>query len=178
MGEQYTGYGLVPYYDGNLADAFLALLFEQMKEDGSDSQVFFEREITTAEKWLEFVKSPGVHLFIPTCDGVPVGVCWLDRLQERWAQFHFCLFKNIWGHGRSVELGRWVLNRILSMKDEDGYLLDMLVGVLPTRHRLALRYVKKCGGKASGVLPLGVVNGDTGQSEEATIITLTREDLK
>ncbi|BDQ36298.1 hypothetical protein SYK_06580 [Pseudodesulfovibrio nedwellii] len=177
MSEQHTGYGLIPYTE-DIADEFLAMLFVQMQQDGTASQVFLEREITDAEKWIEFVKSPGCHLFIPFFDGVPVGVCWLDRFQEKWVQYHFCLFKNTWGHGKSVELGKWVLTKLLTMEDEHGYLLDMLVGILPTRHRLALRYVRKCGGQVGGLLPLGVFNGNTGQSEEATLITLTREDLR
>lgn len=177
MSVDLTGYGLVPYSE-KMTDDFLAFLFEQMQEDGTASQVFLEQEITDAEKWMDFVESPGVHLFVPFSEGAPAGVCWLDRFQEKWAQYHFCLFKGAWGHGRSIELGKWVLNKLLNMKDEHGYLLDMLVGVLPSRHRLALRYVRKCGGQVNGLLPLGVFNGKTGQSEEATLITLTREDLR
>ncbi len=172
-----TDFKLIPDINSNMPDDFLLALFAQMEADGTASQVFLEREITDAEKWLQYIKSPGVHLYILFADDMPVGVCWIDRLQERWGQFHFCLFRQAWGHRSSVPLGKWVLNEILNMKDEHGYLLDMLVGILPSRNKVAMRYVLKCGGQKSGVLPLGVVNGATGQSEEATVITITRETL-
>ncbi|MBI9113146.1 hypothetical protein [Maridesulfovibrio ferrireducens] len=174
--ENYKGYGLVPYSDGNFPDEFLIYLFERMQEEGTASVVFFEGKITTSEKWLEMIKCHGMHLFVGFFDGELAGLCWLERSQEKWAQFNFCFFKNSWGHKKSIAWGKWAANELLNLKDEHGYLMDMLVGITPSRNKLALRLAKLCDWKESGRLPFGVFNGQTGKSEEAVISTFIRGD--
>ena len=174
MNSPYEGFGLVPHI--NFSDEMLAWLFKQMEDDGTAKIVFLEGKITNAAAWVQMVKGPGVNLFVPFFDAEPAGVCWLERFQERWAQFNFCVFKPFWGK-KSKALGKKTLHKILSMKDKRGYLLDMLVGITPARNKLALRYAKACGWKETGSLPLGVYNGKTDQSEEAILLAITREEI-
>ena len=174
-------YAVVPYceIDGvrNYSDTFIKGLFDRMALEGTAGSVFMGSGINDAQAFLDMAKSPGTYLYVLYCGEEPAGIAWLNRLQYRWAQLHFCTFKPVWGR-KTIALGKHTLRELLHMGGPGRYVLDMLVGIIPSRNRVGLSYVKKCGGVVSGTLPKGIFNPHTGESEEATIITLTREGLE
>lgn len=176
-------FATVPYceVDGtmNYADSFIMGLYDRMVEEGTAKGVFSGSGINCAKSFLKMAQSGSgnVLFFILYVDSEPAGIAWLNRFQYKWAQFHFCTFKWAWGR-KTVELGKFTLQKLLTMNSEGNYFFDMFVGIIPSSNRVGLAYVQKCGGVVSGTLPYGVYDQATGKSEEATIITLTREGLK
>lgn len=174
-------FALVPYceVDGvrNYSDSFLLDLHVRAEEEGTAGIVFMGSSILNGQSFLAAMKGKELFLYILYVNEEVAGMLWLNRFQYKWAQFHFCTFRKIWGR-KTIELGKFALRKLLTMKEKDVFFFDMFVGVIPTRNRVALSYVKKCGGIVSGTLPLGVYDAATGKSEEATIITLTRGGLK
>lgn len=153
-------------------------IYGRMVEDRTVDMVFMGSGIDCEDRFVSMFRSDGVYPYVLFVDGRCAGTVWLNRIQYRWAQFHFCAFREFWGE-TTVELGRFCNTYLLNMKGEDDrYLFDMFVGILPARNRLAVRFVKKCYGTVSGELPKGVYNPGTGESEKAYIITLTREGLE
>lgn len=172
-------YAIHPYSPVLTPDSFMSRVWSQMVADDTAGKVFFERSVTTAEEFTAMAQSPGVHMyFLATNAHELLGVVWLERQQERWAQLSYCLFSNTWGPKRTIPLGRWVVRKLLHMADDEGFLLDMLVGFTPRRNRAACLFALRLGWKKVGVLPLGVFNGETGLSEPAMVTCITREDIQ
>lgn len=173
---------IYPYCEADgkrtFSDEQIRGLYRRMVEDGTAGLVFMGSGIDGEDAFLAVMQSPGTHPYVLFVQGLPAGIVWLNRIQYRWAQMHFCTFREVWGR-TAVELGRHVNRTLLEMRDSRGrYCLDMLVGILPARNRLAVSYVRKCFGRITGELPRGVYNPQTGQSEKAYIITLTREGIR
>lgn len=176
-------YVVVPYceFDGvrTYKDSFIMELYDKMVEEGTADTVFSGSGIDSPKSFLAMAKGrpDEVLFYLLFVDGEVGGIAWLNRFQYRWAQFHFCTFKRIWGR-ETIGLAKHTLERLLTLGGEGNYLFDMFVGIMPSRNSVGLAYVQKCGGVVSGTLPYGVFNQTTGESEEATIITLTREGLR
>jgi hypothetical protein len=172
---------IVPYckIDGvrNYSDTFIMDLYTRMQNDGTARSVFMGSSVNNRSSFLSMAKDKGCFLYILYAGDDLAGVVWLNRQQYRWAQFHFCTFKEVWGR-KTVALGKYVLHKLINMGNGEEFFFDMFVGIIPSSNRVGLSYVQKCGGVVSGTLPYGVFNPSTGKSEEATIITLTREGLE
>jgi len=159
------------------SDESIRSLYRRMIEDGTANAVFMGSGVADESQFLNMAQSEGTHLYVLLVKGLPAGILWINRAQYRWAQLHYCTFREFWGK-TTIELGRWANKKLITMKDDEGnYLLDMLVGILPARNRLAVRHAQACYGIITGELPKGVHNPVTGESEKAYIITLTREGI-
>jgi len=176
-----SDYAIVPYteVDGikNYSDSFIKSLYARMVKDGTANSVFAGVGITNEDDFLAMTKTEGLHFHVLYCGGNVSGIFWLNRLQYRWAQIHFCFFKEAWGK-ETVPLGNYALRQLLEMGSAERHIFDMLVGIIPSRNRVGLAFVQKCGGIVTGTLPRGVYNPETKDSEEATIISLTRESVR
>ncbi len=78
----------------------------------------------------------------------------------------------------SVAIGRSIFEHYLGLRDGDGYLFDVLIGVAPVSNPLAWGLALRCGAKKQCVLPHFAYNAFTGKTEDAVLTTTTRESLE
>lgn len=168
---------LIPYCDVDgcrtFRDTEIRDLYERMVQDGTAETVFSARDITTAEEFLEAMKHGAHNLFVVMVDGQKAGIVWLNMFEGRFARCHWCVFSPYWGK-ESVEIGKESLRLVMNMKDREGiFMLDMLLGIVPSMNRLAINYCEKCGGIIQGEIPY--LSMWQGNSVPGTIIYYTRE---
>jgi len=168
---------LLPYIaiDGipTFPDSEIVDLYKRMAADGTAATVFSDGEITSGEDFLNATKHRENRLYVAFMDGEKSGVAWLNRFEARFARMHWCLFSNQWGKN-SVEIGKEVIHTIINMKDGEGnYLYDMMLGIVPSNNKMAVRYCEKCGGVIQGSLPYAALKD--GKSISGVIVYYTRE---
>jgi hypothetical protein len=160
----------------NHRDSEIRALFERVVQEGG-GHVFRDGTIPDAAAFIRVARMPSVAFYVLYVRGEVAGACWLNRFQCRFAQLHFFAFRKFWGRD-ALGLGRHVLRELLYMTVPDGgYLLDMLLGIVPADNRFAVAFTQRCGGKLAGVLPRGSLDAAKGRSGPAVIITVTREDV-
>lgn len=167
---------LIPYMliDGipTFKDSEIMGFYARMEEEGTAPTVFSDGTINNALDFLAVMKSSLNMLFIIFVDGEQSGVMWLNRFEARFARLHFCLFSNQWGKN-SIPIGTEVRRIVMNWKDKEGnYLYDLLLGIIPSSNRVAIRYVKKCGGVIQGEIPNTAI--EKGKSVSGTVIYYKR----
>lgn len=173
------GIEMIPYteVDGvrTATDSRIKEMFERTVKDGLDKIVFYEATIRTADEFLQAMKFGDVLFYFLAVDGRTVGYTWLNRFENHTARQHFCVFKEHWG--RSLDLGRFVLDKLIHLKDRDGnFLFDLLTGFVPAWNKRAVDFSLKCGGKTHGAVPNAIWNNEKKCSEDAIFIFYTRGD--
>jgi len=172
-------FSLLPYckVDGirTVSDSQIIELFKKTTDEGLDKIVFYEGTIKTDESFLQLAKSQGTFFYLLYKHKDLVGYTWLNRLENKTARQHYCVFKKYWGD--SEALGKFTINTFLNQKDKDGvYLLDLLTGYIPAWNERAIKFSLKCGGKTYGEIPNAIYNATAKQSEPAVFIYYTRGD--
>jgi len=173
---------IMPYceVDGirTLKDSQVKNLFKRMQADGTSEIVFLDGSIKSATEFLNAFKyNQSSLLYIVYYEGVEAAIFWLTRPQSRWAQFNFCIFKEYWGD-KAHEIAAYVLKTVITMKDEDGYLFDALLGVISSRNSYAVKFAINCGWTPIGVFKNGIWNYKEKKSEDAVLVSFDRRCLK
>ena len=171
---------IIPYVeiDGTrtYSDTEIMKLFNRVVEDGIYDTVFYEGSISTCEDFLCTMKGANNHLYVLDGNSETYGFVWLNRFEGRAAHLHFCTFKNIWGSGLSVGIGKKALLELINLQDKKGnYFFDLFVGWLPLWNAHAINFVHNCGAKKLGVVPNAVFNKTINRSESACFVYFTRE---
>lgn len=171
---------IVPYceVDGirTMSDSFVRSLWERMEAEGKSR--FFSGSIyfKNADDFLREMKYNSNMFYLVTCSGNNAGCFWLNYFQEKFCQVHYFFFREYWGKTR--EIGIEVFDQILSWEDDQGYALDMLIGLLDKKNSLAIKLAEKCGWQKSGELPMAKYDSNTKQSRPGIVMCLTRENLR
>jgi hypothetical protein len=177
MKNQKPKVSLVPYIqvDGimTFTDSAIMSLYDKMVEDGTHDIVFYAGHITDRESFLRYMKRPDVMLFVLVTDKKYIGFTWLDNIEDRTAYNHFCLFSQCCC---KVEIGAYASNLMMNMKNNNGYVFDLIKGIVPVWNTSAIDFALKCGGKKLGILPKAVWNAAKNKSEDAVFIYCTRSE--
>lgn len=155
-------------------DSDIMALYDRMVEDGTADTVFYSGHVNSREDFLKHMKDPGTHLYVLGIDDEIVGITWLDNLFGKSAFNHFCGFSNCWGEN-TVAIGRTSLQKLINMKDANGYVFEVFTGLIPAWNKLAIEYAQACGGVNLGVIPGGIWEPAKMQSVDAVVIYYTRE---
>ena len=149
---------IVPYVitDGvpSIKDSVLKTIYLDMVRKHLIEKVFRGGKIKNEHDFLFFVKSPAnVFHTVWSDEGNILMIAWLNNFGANFAFAHFCCWPETWGK-TSIELGKQTLNYWFDfMVDEKTPVLDVILGMTPNDNRLALRYIKRLGLTALGVLP-------------------------
>lgn len=172
---------IIPYIevDGarTFTDSVIMRLFDRVADEGLQRVVFYEGTIKSRKYFLSIMKGLHNHLYILLEKKEIVGFVWLNRFEGKTAHLHFCMFKNTWGTGQNVEIGKYVLSKLINM-GAPGFFFDLFIGWLPEWNTHAIGFIKRCGAQTAGVIPNAIYNAKTEQSEPAVFVYLTREDLE
>lgn len=171
---------IVPYceVDGirTMSDSFVRSLWKRMEAEGKSR--FFSGSIyfQSADDFLQEMKHSSTMFYLVKSSGGNAGCFWLNYFQEKFCQAHYFFFREYWGRTRKI--GLEVFGQVLSWKDDDGYALDMLTGILDKDNSLAVKLAGKCGWQKAGELPMAKYDLNTKNSRPGIIVYLTRENLR
>jgi len=157
-------------------DSLLKSIFVKMENEGLVSKAFPEGDVQTAEDFLYCMKSNANRLFLIFRDNKEIlGIVWLNGFRARSAYMHHCLFKKVWGKD-SPEIGKDVLNKLLSLKDAQGYIFDVLIGMTPANNKLAVKWLEKIGLTILGEIPNAIWDRKSGKSVPGIVSYAQRKD--
>jgi len=170
---------IMPYceIDGirTFRDSEILEFYDRMVKARLAETVFSDGQIDNREDWLRAMKNPENFLYAVYVGKDVVFLVWLNRVEIRKAQFHYCGFFKGWRIG-SVKIGKQFLNILMNKRDSSGnYLFDVLTGLTPSSNKPAIEYMQECGWKIIGELPLGAWNNKKQKSESAVMSYFTRE---
>jgi len=169
-------FSIIPYVeiDGirTIKDSEIKELFARTKQDGLVETVFYDGYIRTADDFLLLMKNKFIFFWVLKDGEQTVGYVWLDRAEGKAIRQHYCTFKEYWG--KAVELGKFVLDKIMALQNDDGFIFSVLIGIVPEWNKKAIDFSVKCGGVNAGVIPNMIWNGYKEQTENAVLIYYTR----
>lgn len=163
--------------DCDLSREAMREVYARIREEGTADTVFYDGTVTNENEFVAEVLRPGSLPFLVFWEGKEAGLAWFNDIEGRSARGHFVFFREFWGHKISAAIGRKIFSHILTLRDERGYLLDVLLGKLPARNCLAWRLGLLCGAREVGTIPNGVYMAGSGKSENAKLAAVTRETL-
>ena len=162
-------FSLIPYAEENIPDSVFHWFWNQMVEERLDKVVFYAGGVKNPYDFIVLMKYNVLPTFVINSDSKPVALAWLSDFGNRKAFAHFCVLKRAWG--KSKEIGLKVLEFWLNELD-----LNVVLGMTPTRNRMAIAFIKKLGMKVLGDIPMAI--SYRGNYESATISYITKEELK
>jgi len=137
---------IVPYIekDGipNMPDSFLASCYNTLESDGISKIAFYDGSVRCANDFVKMFKRKDQLLFVVFRDDKPIMIAWLNTFEGKRAQGHFAMFK-CGLCKETTRIGKMVLDYILNIKGENGFVFDVVYGITPTSNKLACRAVKK-----------------------------------
>lgn len=162
---------IVPYLEINgcrtFPDDVVIKIFEKMVSDRTTKVVFYNGKTRTVQDFIRLLKSPENNVVFGLVDGEVSGVAWLNEVNDNYGTAHFCIFKEAWGKC-STELGRAALNYWFSFKRDTGDpVLDVILGVTPSRYKNVLRFIESLGFKQIGEVPKVLYVEETGERMSA-----------
>lgn len=133
----------------------------------------------TEDGFVETMTSKEHVLFSIQVNGESRGIIWLNGFNKEGAgNTHFCIFGNPPGTTK-IFMFRKALSLIIGLKDKQGFVFDMLLGLLPESHAPALEFAKRCGLTVHYDLPFDVpypaTSPFTGDTEKSIPVTVTRD---
>lgn len=169
---------IFPYYENDgmrtFRDSDIMALYDRMVQDNTAGAVFSTGDIKNRVDFLRYMKDPGTLLYVLEVDGEVVAVTWLDRREHKSAFNHFCVFSSFWGKD-TIGLGKAALTQLINMADQNGYVFDVFLGMVPASNERAIAFAQACGGVNLGTIPYGVYDAAQGCQVDAVSIYYTRE---
>lgn len=148
---------IIPYVitDGilSLPDSIMRNIYDSMCENKLDKIVFSSGEINTFDKFILFMKNPANVMHTVWEEDRIQMLAWLNNFGQNYAFAHFCCWPETWGK-TSVQLGGETLKYWFGFSKETGEpVLDVILGFMPKKNKLAVRYIQKVGLNILGEIP-------------------------
>lgn len=147
---------VIPYIrvDGvpNFRDSQIMEFYDRMVEDGTASDVFYAGDVCNKVDFMRRMKDAAL-LLVAMKEGRSIGIGWVNGIEGKLARVHFAMFRESWGE--SEQIGKQMIATVMDIKSGDEFAIDSLYGFTPSKNRLAVEWVKRCGGVQCGELPSG-----------------------
>ncbi len=153
-------------------------LWDQLEDDGLVTQVFYEGDVADAETFAAMMLSPSTALYAgwPEGSNRPAGFAWLTDQAGKAVRIHFCFFRDMRRH--ALPLARAFLRFLLTTDDEQGRpYFETVYGMLPESNHAAIRFGRKLGFRAIGVLPGAAYIAAEDRLEGLFLCRLTRKEV-
>lgn len=167
---------LIPYVEINgartLPDTFLEDVFDEMIVHGLVSSVFAGTNIRTSEDFLGMMRHPSnIPVFV--LDGMQcIGFAWLNGVGATHAYGHFCTFPN--EAMSATDMGEMVMGYWWSLSGPDGYMLEVIMGTIPSFNEKAVAFIQKLGFVKACEIPNLFINKMTKERWPAVVLYCTR----
>lgn len=155
----------------------LSYVFDRLSDERTLGRLFSDGTVRTKEEFVVDILRVGSLPFLVFWEGRPAGLTWYNTLEGRSARGHYVFFKAVWGRRTSVVIGRCIYEYVLSLRDERGYLFDVILGLVAGRNTLAWKLPLLCGAFLVGNIPYGAYMAEEGRSEDAVLVAVTRKSL-
>lgn len=145
-----------------------------MQDQDLTDMVFSQDRVEESEQFIRLMKARrNIVQFV--WDGNDVlAVTWINSVASNFAFGHFCVFKEAWGK-RSEEIGRLIRNYWFDLETNGSHVLDVIIGMMPARNRLAHNFVQRVGWVNLGTIP-GMFKLTNGDKDDAVIYYTSRLD--
>ena len=163
--------------DTNAERNLLRAIYGRLKSEKTLSCTYYDGTIRSEDEFLADILKPGSLPFLIFWEGRQAGFCWFNTVRGKSAYGHFVFFRDFWGHQTTCQMGRAIFSRVLTFKDQQGYLFDVLLGMTPRKNTLAWRPALLCGARRIGVIPYGIFDAANGKSADAMLVAVTRDSL-
>jgi len=161
--------GLNTFRDSEIKDLYFRMISE-------GSNIYIDNRIANGDDFLRHMKY-GAALYVAYYDDELFGFVYLDDFATKSAKIHFCVFKEFHGTVANIESCKEAIKIILSTKGIlDQFMYDVLVGIIPSNNRVAIRFIGKIGGKISGVIPGAIWNAKEQASTDGTVVYFMRDN--
>ena len=158
------------------SDDILNLVWDKMEKDGILRHLFYDGSNKTREEFFEFMGRRNTLPFTLFKEAELIGFFWLNSFVGRTAQIHFTAFRNSMGTRRNAtHFGTKCIQYCLSLKDDNGFFIDTVVGVTPVSNTLARRFNEKAGMIKIGLIPNYCIMHYEGRIEDGVLTYATRE---
>ncbi len=170
---------LIPYteIDGikTFKDSEIMGLYDRMDKEGVAEVTFSDGSVINRSEFLDMAKNVG--FFTVSTDVETVGFVWVTDIYMRKAQVHFCFFRSHkeWAK-KGVEIGKKTASSLINLKDGNGYVFDVLLGITPKSNVPAVLWLHRIGLKKLCEIPNGVFSAKENRSVPAILWSLTREN--
>jgi hypothetical protein len=160
---------LVPYdaNSANIPDGWFHHFWKCMSEDNLIKVVFYSGKVTDAYGFTLLLKTNVLPVMIfRKEDTMPMAMAWLSDIADHRAFAHFCCLKRSWGNTK--EIADLVFDFWFNKLG-----LKLLMGLTPTRNKMAVHFLKEIGMNIVGEIPMAVSIED--KFESAIISYKTKE---
>lgn len=173
-------------YKRDLTDRQFASLWEVVMASGRDRAVMFGMPPMDGVAFTKWVRGEGVPTWAVMFRGTPCGLFFLENRRGKTADAHFCVFpmgteRMASPIGRipvALGYGFFCAGAALWEKNaSDGFVLDTLVGIIPSCNRKALKYVDRLGVRFHASVPGMCWCYDTGDNVPGIVMTLSRTEF-
>lgn len=166
-------------HKSQLRDIDLYEIWDRLCDSGQRDTVFYGREVRDHHQFRDFIRSEWNDFFAVFYDGEMAEAVWLNDIRKGNARVHGFVCKEFWGRKtdenipKSIIVGRFAMASLVRVLP-----LDVLYGFIPCWNKLAIKFSKRCGGVEIGTLPYGVWTARTKKSEDAIVMSVTRESTE
>jgi len=171
---------IIPYVqiDGawSLPDSVMAGLWYRMLEEKTAEIVFPTRSVNSLPSFMALVKNPQNCVMTQWIEDEPAFLGWINNFTKCSAFAHFTCFKTIWGK-RSAEALSAAFKFWFEFHNDDGPLLETLIGMISADNTRAINLTKRCGVTGLGVIPNYAVNDYTKQKTGLYVCYIERGEV-
>lgn len=171
-------------YKGDLTDRQIIAFWRQVENSGRSRKIGFDCPPFSAEGFCHFMRREDVHPWWITFRDEPIGLFFLTDRIGKTAQAHFVTLPQGVRRIRNkrisvvVGFGLYALGKSLWERNvSGGFLLDTLIGVVPTCNKEAVKFAASIGGTNSGLVPGACYFHDTGENVPGVVMAFTRENI-
>lgn len=149
-----------------MTDDEIRELYLRMEREGLLDSFFHAGQIRSADEFLAYARSEGTWLFRVDRYNETVAFAMMDTFSAESAYFHHCHFRAGWKWTceTAVHGLEWLRRACPTVRT--------LIGITPTRNRLAVRYAARCGFKILGEIPRSLYDRD-GNVQDAVLSVYT-----
>lgn len=156
MASKASEIALVPYckLEGQwtLPESLVFSVGKRAWDQGVLETVFINGGVTSSEDFLWTMQRPTNLPVFAFVNKICIGVAWLNNISGNHAFGHFLFLKG--GRGETArDAGKLILKYWLAFSAEDGPILDVVLGLVPSFNERAIKFVQDLGMTKLGEIP-------------------------
>lgn len=162
----------LPLEESSACDLLAA--YRRMEAEGTLGDALFEARDRSVENFMSLMLRSGTLPFILYWEGRECGFVWFTVSGAKACLGNCCIYREFWGRQRTTFMARGVYTHILTRRDDDGYLFDLVASLSAVSNPLSWIGAVKAGARKIGVIPNGLFCADTNTSVDAVLTVATR----
>lgn len=169
-------------YRSELTDNQIKLFWHKLCEAGRERSILYDEPVRNMNEFVSWFRSPSVFPWLILIGNEPAAIVYLTDKKGKTAYSHFTTIptraRRVFGMPTFVACGLYAVSNLLwERTDSGGFVLDRLMGVIPSHNRAALHLVGRVGYKLVAEIPGLSFFYDSGDNVPGVLITCTRDDV-